>query len=269
VKYTWTGNAGDPLLRQYARGDSGGATWTYGSAATVASNVQEFSLVYDKRTVAQPVTNGTSAEQLLASSELSLLNTTNSVTSSNWFGQTFKPTLPGNAVSWAVTRVKVQAKYNSTTDGVISVQLRPVSGGLPTASILAQATLAESTLTSAYAWQQISYANATGFPPSASLALVLAYTSGTAVAADIQGATVTTALTNSNMVSSTNGGSSWSASALGDLNFDIYGTVTTPNAVTYLYYLTDVRAAIRCGSDSNSRQATSVRLISEPQVTGP
>jgi hypothetical protein len=49
----------------------------------------------------------------------------------------------------------------------------------------------------------------------------------------------------------------------------MYGTVTTPNPTSYLYYLTGVRCKLRVGTDTNSRVYTTMRVPNEPQVAGP
>jgi len=76
------------------------------------------------------------------------------------------------------------------------------------------------------------------------------------------------ALLGFNEVTSGNGGSTWSSSLTGSLNCAIYGTVTTPDPVAYLYYYTGMRVVLRTSSDSTCRIATTVRMLNEPQVSG-
>jgi hypothetical protein len=71
------------------------------------------------------------------------------------------------------------------------------------------------------------------------------------------------------MATTTNSGSSWSNPLLSDLSFTAYGTYNTPNAPTYIYYLTNVRSSVQQSSDSSTTLSTDARILNEPQVTGP
>jgi len=71
------------------------------------------------------------------------------------------------------------------------------------------------------------------------------------------------------LISTTASGSPWTSQTSQSLLFNVLGTVTTPDTASYKYYLTGVRATIRAGSDSNGRVNTSIRVVNEPQVTGP
>jgi hypothetical protein len=53
------------------------------------------------------------------------------------------------------------------------------------------------------------------------------------------------------------------------MNYYVYGTVSTPDPVSYQYLLTDVRCTLRSGPDPLARIQTSIRVVNEPQVTGP
>ena len=156
IRYTWSGNAGDPLNRYYSPGSPSAGTYAYGPAMPVLPNVQEFALVYDKRATSCAVTNGTSAEMLLASydSDSNLADST--VTGTNYIGQYFFPTLPTGAATWSVTRVKFKARANGFPNGVISYQMR--SASRRSANIHGpcdSGTLAENRFNSIYTWQQV------------------------------------------------------------------------------------------------------------------
>jgi len=266
VKYSWTGVAGDPLLRQYARGDVATNTYTYGTAVTVASGVQEFALVADKRSIQATQTYTTGAEQLLNSNwgATSLVST--AITSSNFVGQYIKPSLPANAVSWAITRVQFQARSDGTAVGQTNVVISPATSGNVPSGTLASYTLSESLLTSSFATYTATFSSTKTLSPNQGACVLFQWVSDTQ-SCDIQYQT-SLSLTGFNEITSNNGGSSWSSQGSQSLNCAIYGTVTTPDAPAYLYYYTGMRVVLRTSSDSTCRVATTVRMLNEPQAGG-
>jgi len=258
IRYAWSGTAGNPLTRQY----------NGGTVVNVLPSVQSFLLAYDKRAVLQPTTYTTSAEALLASNTgLSILSGDSSVTSTNWPAQYFMPTLPGSATSWAVTRVTISAKAGSA-GGQSLVQIRPVdSSNLPTSTVLDQQTMLGSNLTGSTAYQTFTFTNATGLSPTRGAAIVVQWSVGS-TASQIHYLT-SISLSSEAMATTTNSGGTWSNPLLSDLNFTAYGTYNTPNAPTYKYYLTNVRASVQQSSDTSTTLSLSARVLNEPQVTGP
>ena len=51
--------------------------------------------------------------------------------------------------------------------------------------------------------------------------------------------------------------------------FYIYGKVSTSNPIQYRYVLTGVQATLRSGSDAASRVQTTIRVVNQPEVSGP
>jgi hypothetical protein len=257
VTYSWSGAAGAPLTRTFN-----------GTTTTIAASVQEFSLAYDKRSKALPQSYSAGAETLLLSSDgLNLFPTDNDITSSNWVGQYLQPILASNVHSWNVTRVQLYLKKSSgTPNGQSLVQIRAASGGLPTPLVLAQTTLLASSLGGSYSLQSMSLSGVPYISPSAGLCLVVQWqANGTSCIVESWG----TSASNSYMVSTSNGGSTWSAPAGNGLMYYFYGTVQTPDPTAYQYLLTGIRCTLRIGNDPTSRLNTNVRVLNEPAVTGP
>lgn len=97
------------------------------------------------------------------------------VRANHFVGQIFQPTLPADAVSWSVTRVMFQARYDGATDGIASIQLRPLdTSGDPSGAIIEQTPMPENSLSSNYTWQTFNYSVASGLTPSIGLAIVVA-----------------------------------------------------------------------------------------------
>ena len=262
IDYSWTGNPGDPLMRQF----------NSSTAIAVVENVQEFSLTYDKKSVVAPTTYAQSAETLLGSFDTSLLTADYNVQASNGIAQCLRPSLPSNAVSWQPTRVRFKAKSVGPTTGVVTVSIRPINMGqtLPSANMLASATMAESILTSSYQWIEWSGLPSFSIPARQQrAALVIKYTSGDPNACAVQYQSLLALSSNSNMATTSNSGTTWSIPATQQMNYYVWGKYTTPNPTSYNYYLASVRCVLRRGGDSTSRLATSIRVINEPAVTGP
>ncbi len=145
-----------------------------------------------------------------------------------YIGQCFLPTLPPDAISWAVTRVKFQAKKGGPSNGIASVQLRPVDAlGYPTEAILEQYPMPESSLASGYAWQTFDYNINTGLTPGEGLAFVIAVQQDDAevckILYDNSGG--------SNYFSTSNAGATWTGKDKG-LPFYVFGKISTESAAS-------------------------------------
>lgn len=267
VKYSWTGVAGDPLLRQYARGDTATNSYTYGAAVAVAGGVKEFSLVADKRAVRAAQTYSTGAEQLFGSNWGALLLGSAGISSSNLVGQYVKPSLPSNAVSWQITRVFFQARTDGAAVGQTNIVISPATSANLPSGTLDSCPMPENLLTSSFATYVATFSGNKALSPNQGACVVFQWVSD-AKSCDIIYQTGLSALLGFNEVTSGNGGSTWSSSLTGSLNCAIYGTVTTPDPVAYLYYYTGMRVVLRTSSDSTCRIATTVRMLNEPQVSG-
>jgi hypothetical protein len=261
IRYSWSGSADDPLLR----------TVNGGSAAAVVNGVRVFNLVYDKRPLQHTTSYTESGEVLLSSNDgIGVLNLGDfGVDSANWLGQYFKPTLPNGAASWRVTRAKIKASVRGSSKGTARIQIRNVRTGTTTPGIvLDEGTLLESGLTSAYSWCEFTYGNATALSPNVGACLVVQWVNDQ-YAANIQYQALLGAVPNANLVTTTDAGATWSAPLAQDLVYYVYGTYTNADPITYDYWLTDVRCTLCTGTDPQRRLTTTIRVLNEPQVSGP
>ena len=260
IRYEWSGTPGDPLMRRY----------NGGTAVNVAEDVREFQLSYDLRTISreEPPTENESNETVVASWDSTVNLSDVPVSSDFWVGEYFKPTLPGDTVSWKVTRVKFKAREEGAANGQTMVQLRPpTTGNLPSSTVLEQLPMYESSLTTSFVWQEFSFSNVAGLSPSQGLCLVLEHVSDAhSCMVEYQGGSVS--LPNAGLLEY-NG--SWTLTTDKDLNFYIYGTVTTTGepTVVELKHLTGVRISIRLGEDPSSRVETGVQVLNIPEVAAP
>src|SRR3990167_1848156 len=101
----------------------------------------------------------------------------------------------------------------------------------------------ESTLIGSYQWVEFPFTSTAGLLPGNALCLVLAGTSS-ADSCDVRYQSFLAWPDNSQYVTSSNGGGSWSPPLTQSLLFYVYGTVSTPNPVSYQYLLTDTRCTL-------------------------
>ncbi len=258
IRYAWSGTPGDPLVRQV----------NGGTAATAASDVREFQLGYDKRQVALPTSYSDGSEVLLASNDSQINVSLATVDNNSFSAQYFQPTLPATTKTWKVTRVRVRLAYHDWPWGQTKVQLRLANGAVPGDFVIEERSIMEYSLSWYPDWQEFAFSNVSGLLPGNTLCLVLTGNSSNGTC-EVQVQGVSGPAASRYYVRSTDGGASWTTWPGLNMNYYVYGTVSTPDPVSYQYLLTDVRCTLRSGPDPLARVQTSIRVVNEPQVTGP
>ncbi|HWP41430.1 MAG TPA: hypothetical protein VNL70_10930 [Tepidisphaeraceae bacterium] len=261
IRYSWSGVAGDPLMRSInAR-----------SPVAIAADVRELQFVYDRRSEAQATTYSESGEILLSSLDsLGLLYLGDfAVDSSNWVGQYFRPSLPAGAVKWRVTRVKLRARSHGSASGQARIQIRaPRPGGPFPGVVLEEAVLYENTLSSGYTWQEFIFSSATERPAGSGACLVVQWQRDTH-ACDVQYQALFGSAPNADLVVTNNSGQSWSMPFGQDLCHYIYGTYSVADPAVYQHRLASVRYTLRCGGDASAAIQGTIRLFNEPSAPPP
>lgn len=262
IRYAWSSTSGSSLTRQY----------NSGTPLAVASDVRQFSLAYDTKSVQAATPDTESAEKVLFSYD-NVLNLVLSgdlpITSTDWAGQYIKPTLASGTTAWRVTRVQFRARTHGAANGQANVQMRKSAGIYPSRTVVAQVSMLENTLTSSYQWKEVIFSNAT-FTPTETGCFVVQWVSD-AHACDVQIGNLSSALSNTRFItgSESTNGTTWSSTALQAMQIYVYGTVTTSNPPTTRYYLTNVRASLSVGSNSRDQLFAGTQVLAEPEVTGP
>jgi len=243
IMYIWSGVAGTPLKRKY----------NAEALTDVVEDVREFQLTYDKKLVPQKTTPGPneSNESLLLSYDPAGTPTNLSITSNDWIGQYFKPTLPVDATAWKIARVELRT---------------PTGSYLPSGAVVDDANMMESLLGDTHLWQEFSFSAATGLSPSQGLCLVVRWISDT-TPCDVQRGPAGSATVDYNVVSTTSAGASWS-SGTEALPFQVFGTVTTPStpAAVNLEQVSGVRIRLRVGNDANAGLDAGVQILNQPEL---
>jgi hypothetical protein len=219
IRYAWAG-PGSPVTRQ--------CNGQPVPAASIADNVQSFSLQYAGKTTG-PATPVESAEQLLISYDNAASTQDFGVKKSTWIAQYFKPTLPANAIAWKITRIKVQAKKAVGIITTHEIDVHAVDGNKkPTGSPLDTATFASAGLTTVPTWIEIPYSNLAGLDPARGYAVVFKQLSLLVISYYVRYNNAAGSSTDKLSCSTTNAGGSWTGPTSNNTTqFYVYGTITT------------------------------------------
>lgn len=211
IRYAWSGSGGS-LTRQVNNLPS--------PAAALADGIQLLNLDYLTKTATPPTR--TSIEQAL--DYYTSANTDLNVTQTRWPAQYFQPSLPANAVSWTVTRLRLYLKRS--TSQTLSIRIAAADANKkPSGTPLATKSLSTSSLSSSsFNWVDVTFSSFPDRAPGTGLVLEITGTgAGTLVITRYNSG----ASASSGYSESTNQGSSWSIVPLAELQFQALGTVTT------------------------------------------
>ena len=170
ITYQWLGTPTTPgaLTR----------TLNTGTSETLADNLTNVSLSY--QTVVVPPSGPTeSAELLLAGWTTSATPKQDVIKNNLFLGARVVPTLPPEALSWRITRVRYRAGPDGPSNGRTQVRIRTIGAdGLPTSTILEQKRVYESTLPGTIGWTEVSFTSAMNLAPTDRAAIAFEYESG-------------------------------------------------------------------------------------------
>ena len=114
IRYAWSGVAGDPLTRTYN-----------GVTATMTENVRALNFTYLSKTAGKP--SPVEGSEVVQSSHVALdpsKISQSDLTTTKAMAEYFMPTLSTKAVSWKVTRCRIQMQQNTGSLGTVTVALR-------------------------------------------------------------------------------------------------------------------------------------------------
>ncbi len=215
IDYTWD-KPGDPMLRSY-----NGST-----PSTFIASVQSCTPQLAERPAAQPVE---SAERVLAQCDTpagATLSTFNVITS-EFISQYVRPTLPSGATSWKITRIQL---FISKSGGHRNFRVSIVAASAalkPSATILATTTQSTSSLSSTAAWVEFALP-VSAIAPGSGVVILVDTIDSAKVNVDYAVNGGATQPFNTHMMTSTDGGATWSApNDTQDIRFLLYGTYTT------------------------------------------
>jgi hypothetical protein len=218
IRYSWSGVAGEPLLREYNGGPVSVSTervydlsFTYRAgplSATPLEESVEFELFsYD------PYSGGSFKDY--------------GVDHNSWCAQYFKPTLPVNAVSWGITYAYVALKLDSY-GRILAVGFRTADERLkPTSQVLEEVTVKTDLLPVYYSWSGFEF-SITGLDPATGACLVVKQLSDSTGAKLQYYENGFSMPQNTHWMTTSDEGVSWSVPVNNrDMLFYVYGKVTT------------------------------------------
>lgn len=258
IRYNWSGNPGDPLLRQY-----NGAT-----ATAVLNDVQDFQLTYNTQsaTLTYPGAPIESDEFVLSAYPKERSNTHDvTVKTTQWQGQHFDPDWPGDALKWRPTRVRLRMRSEGAATEEAWVQLRTTDEDKePTTTVIAQQLLEESSLLATYAWREFTYPNTGWFTPGDGLCAVVRHNSAGGDSAKLEA--------ESNQdgyggLRTTNAGASWSYLNTIVRLHEIFGrfTLAGPSRTLTREQVRSVGLALTLGATKPASLATDIALLNLPE----
>ena len=249
IRYDWSGTIGDSLTREY----------NGSPPANVIEAVEEFSLLYDTTGVNEPKPQQ-SAEVFLAG-KMSAADTPDpplNISSTEWAGQYFEPSLPAGATSWTVTRLQFYTRNPPAAGDAIWVQLRPPDmSGLPTPTVLEQYY---AVIGDPWIWHEENFNDIPPWPADQGLCLVVSWAGGESPAK------LRYTTEDVDRLLTTDGGATWVRSTADSLLYAVYGTYTE-DVMTPITYLTGIRIKLRTGPDPTTRVETSVPLLHVHDIT--
>jgi len=256
IKYSWSGNAGDPLLREF----------NSGTPEAVVESLQSFSIVSSQRTITVPDVAAKNTERLVGGNSTSSGLKTNTITASSFRAGSFVPAnLPATATSWNLTRVRIMVRQCSTVLGSFAVQVQSTNAQAPSGTLLGEVSVAESDISASYAWKDIVFSNITNLSKTSPIAIVVKRLSPAIEPCELQGTNSGGAIVAGNaFFGSSTSGASWSAISGEDMIYAVYGIPNTPTPTTTGTGVSSVR--ITAESTSGVAMYVNIPLSNIPQL---
>ena len=258
IRYAWSGTPGDPLTYEYN-----------GSAAVnLLENVREFSLAYDVEVVTEQNAGPASVS---AEQELMGYFSTNDLAEAHvhyddrWWSQYFKPTLPADAISWTITRVRFQAMQDNEAVLTRVGLPRPLPDHTPSETTVDETILWPESLSGEYQWITLSFSKATDLSPEKGMCLT--FTNDELRPARLRYQEKHVTLDDAAL---SQGSPKWGTpDSSKALLFNIYGTVSTPGdpITTTRYFLNHVDLSIDLQADDAARVDAACTILNAPEVS--
>ncbi|MGH7130744.1 MAG: hypothetical protein ACREJO_02220 [Phycisphaerales bacterium] len=252
ITYSWSGVRGDPLMRRY----------NDATPEALAADVATMTIAAATQQYQKPTTYTAGATSVLASCTGSLLVSRTTIDSLTWAGQITPVTLPSGATKFTVTKVELMGRIAVTVDGVTSVQLRGTRSGVPNSTVLAYTDLPETSLGASDGWETVSFASPPTFAAGTSVCLLAQWKSGIQSGAFRQDGGLLTA-TGGTMMTTSDGGATWSSNTNKSLFYKIWGQAYTPDPVAYETRVSSVTVTVR-GTVNTAERSVVIPLANQP-----
>ena len=193
------------------------------------------------------------------------------INASNSVGQYFVPAVTNAAAKWDLGTIRIMVRAaDANADGILCIRVTraDTTSRLPLAPILAEVKIAESRLGTTYQWLDVPIAPIAWQTQGTPLCITLGFGGGTGDVARVQFIENGTGMpANANLVTSSNGGTSWTASSsTRGLRFYAYGLFQGYLGQGDRTFLSSIE--LKLGSSRSILQniQTSVRLSAVPEI---
>lgn len=251
VRYSWSGIAGDPLIRRYND-----------QPHTLIGDVHAFTLAYDLVPVPQPVTG---SDLLFAGHRSSKDLSNYRIRTYDWAAQAFRVSLPAGATAWKLTRVAINCRQVGDPGGRLTVQLRSALwDGRPGSTVHCEITIPESQLMTAHTWHSIPLKSSYSLSPTAWYCLL--FTGNTSDVCELRFHNKN--VNDSSLVfhTTSSGGYLWSQRYKQAMLFDVYGIPVGGSVAGEVEMrLGTVRWQLQVGADPGNRIHAGVQTVNLPE----
>jgi len=263
IRYAWSSTPGTSITRQY----------NDAPADDIITDAYDFALGYqlvtERRTEeGDPVQ---SPLQKLIEFDTNYNLKSHTLNTSRCIGQTLRPLLPNDTVSWSIDYVYVAMASGSYFSGDKTIQLQLAdANGLPTGVVLEQVVIGPYALSSTYSWIRAVFHNASALQLTDKVCVVVKQTTS-ATWAYILYTDQNPHPTLGNLVKSTNGGASWTSQPSDSLELYVFGTITRAGDATEkeVQLLNQVDISLRVGDAGFAQVDTAVQILNKPEVSEP
>ncbi len=260
IRYSWTGTAGDPLVREYNEG----------TAQTVATDVKSFAIKYDRiitEGLGDPVPNESGETNLLAIAEVAN-SAQYSVTRDAWIADCFMPDLPDGTISWRINRVYIKASSDGQTNGASRIAIVPYDGGSSLSTdVLSQKAIPEASLNDFLSWYEVDFSKEVELDEDKGACIGLAGT-GANTAMVLECGNENPQMNNSKLFTSEDKGKSWSEYGSSSFPLFVFGTLITEGdpEIVDVYNIPNITISLRSGDDPNTQVEAGVALLNVPEI---
>lgn len=254
IRYAWGGTAGEPL--KYTVNDT--------VAANLSTSLNSFSIGYTLENTTQTLPGVVSRlpEQQVDGFDTTLLASQYQLQQDVWCGQVLSLDLDAEVTGVMPTRLWLYLGTSASTDGRIYITVRDWDGTRPGSKIYGQAALDESAMQNGGGWINATLSATQMIPADQDVVLTIVHSDGSGVIAKAY----SNVKLGGGMLTTNNGGSSWSVSTLNSLCFSLYGEQYTQgnDFVVTSKRTTEVRLdlASRAGTAAATR---ATRLLAQPE----
>ncbi len=190
------------------------------------------------------------------------------INASNHIGQYFIPDLTGSGIKWDLGSIRIMVRAaDANTDGILCIRvMKSDATRLPIAPILAEVKIAEWRLGTSYQWLDIPISPISWQTQSTPLCITLGYGGGTGDVASVQFLENGTGMpANANLVTSSNGGTTWTASA-GTQGLRFYAFGLYDGYTGQRKFLSSVDLKLGSSRSILQKIETSVRMPASPEI---